>query len=352
MVKLIFTPMIILDSLCLSSIHQQVYKALNLQEIFNGSTGSRLISGTHALHIEVENQLAHFHNAESALLFNSGYDANLGLFSAILQKGDIVLFDELAHASIRDGLQMSLAKAYKFKHNDLEHLENLLEKFASKNQTIYISVESIYSMDGDKADLKSIVSLCKKHQAFLIVDEAHSNGVYGTKGNGLVCELGLEDFVFARVHTFGKALGCHGAVVLGSKELRAYLINFSRAFIYTTAIPLHSVLTIKYAYEELLNTKQIEQLKKNIQLFKNLILTHHLSDKFIPSDSAIHCCVISGNDSVKAASQTLNKKGFQIKPILSPTVKKGEERIRICLHSYNTETEITALVFSLKALIQ
>jgi 8-amino-7-oxononanoate synthase len=307
----------------------------------NGSTGSRLVSGTHMLHEIVEKKLSEFHNTEAALLFNSGYDANLGLFSSILQKGDTVLYDELIHASIRDGIRLSNAKSYKFKHNSLKGLEKIFSKCEGN---IYIAVESIYSMDGDTAPLKEIANFSKKHKCYLIVDEAHSNGVFGTKGKGLVQELNLENDVFARVHTFGKALGCHGAVVLGSQELRDYLINFSRSFIYTTAASIHSIAVVYAAYQELENTDAIEKLKNNIQYFNTKISTNNLHALFIESTSAIHCCILSGNDKVKAVSKKLQTKGFDIKPILTPTVPKGEERLRICLHSYNTLEEIEELI--------
>ena len=332
-----------------TSIQNRAKKLLSKEKFTNGSTGSRLVSGTHELHGIVENKLAQFHNAEAALLFNSGYDANLGLFSSVLQKGDTILYDELIHASIRDGIRLSNASAYKFKHNSLKDLE---KKFSKAEGTTYIVVESIYSMDGDSAPLKEIVAFSQKNNCYLIVDEAHSNGVFGNKGRGLLQELNLENEVFARVHTFGKALGCHGAVVLGSQELRAYLINFSRSFIYTTAASLHSIAVIHAAYQELENTEAIEQLTKNIRYFNFKISQSKLKTKCIESTSPIHCCIISGNDIVKSVSSVLQTKGFDVKPIISPTVPKGTERLRICLHSYNTHQEIDTLITLLEHSLQ
>lgn len=307
----------------------------------NGSTGSRLVSGTHELHETVEKKISEFHKSETGLLFNSGYDANVGLFSSILQKGDTILYDELIHASIRDGIRLSNAKAYKFKHNSLEDLE---KKFSRCEGTIYIVIESIYSMDGDLAPIRDIVKFAKKNNCYLIVDEAHSNGVHGLKGKGLIYELQLCDEIFARVHTFGKALGCHGAIVLGSKRLKEYLINFSKSFIYTTAASLHSISVIDAAYTELEHTNEIEKLKQNIQYFNSKVLEKKLHTYFIKSTSPIHCCIISGNDMVKTVAKNLQEKGFDIKPILSPTVPKEEERLRICLHSYNSYEEIDELL--------
>ena len=310
----------------------------------NGSTGSRLVSGSHQLHEVVEKQLAAFHNSSAALLFNSGYDANLGFFSCIPQKGDTILFDELIHASIRDGIRLSNAKSYKFKHNSTEDLE---KKIAKSEGDVYVIVESIYSMDGDSAPLEKIAKLCELNNCYFVIDEAHSNGVFGESGAGLVQELQLENKVFARIHTFGKALGCHGAVILGSDNLRSYLINFSRSFIYTTAASLHSVATIKAAYDELTTTDSIQKLKKNINYFTSKISELDLLGNFIDSNSAIHCCIISGNDPIKKLANKLQIEGFDIKPILSPTVPKGEERLRICLHSYNTFKEIDNLLLAL-----
>lgn len=322
-------------------IQKKAVELLGKYHYKNGSTGARLLSGNHPLHELVETQLANFHKTEAALLFNSGYDANVGLFSAILQKGATVLYDELIHASIRDGIRLSPAKAFKFKHNSLE---DLLKKRNKASGTVFIAVESVYSMDGDSAPLKELVNFSIENNCFLIVDEAHSNGVFGENGSGILQDLNLENKVFARVHTFGKALGCHGAAVLGSKELKEYLVNFSRAFIYTTASSLHSVAVISAAYQELYTSEDSAALKKNILFFKEEILKNELQHLFVESDSAIQCCLIPGNKKVKGIAAALQKKGYQLKPILSPTVPKGKERLRFCLHSYNIKEEIAEVL--------
>ncbi|WP_130286184.1 aminotransferase class I/II-fold pyridoxal phosphate-dependent enzyme [Aquimarina brevivitae] len=305
----------------------------------NGATGSRLLTGNHELYAKAEEMIAAFHNAESALIFNSGYDANLGLFSSVLQKGDIILYDELIHASIRDGIQMSNAKGYKFRHNDLEDLQKKLKKH-QRDTEIYVVTESVFSMDGDSPDLALISKLCQSHKAHLIVDEAHAVGIFGKEGRGLVQELNLEAEVFARINTFGKAIGCHGAAILGSEKLISYLVNYARSFIYTTGLPPHSLATIYSAYLQLRETTDIVQLKRNITYFKEAAKTLGICDIFIESTSAIQCCLISGNAAVKALAESLQQRGFDVKPILSPTVPKGKERLRFCLHSYNTPEEI------------
>ncbi len=306
-----------------------------------GSTGSRLISGNSRFCEELEDRIAKFHHAKAGLIFNSGYDANLGIFSSIPQRTDTILFDQLAHASIRDGIRLSFAHAFPFKHNDVEDFKKRLE-MATGN--IFVAVESIYSMDGDAAPLIEISELCVRHGANLIVDEAHATGIFGEKGAGKVIGLGLEDVTFARLYTFGKALGSHGAIVIGSPTLRSYLINYARSFIYTTALPFHSLLSIKCAYNLLeSNSDELVELKNRILYFKEKI-NPDLRRQMIESDSAIQCVIIPGNENVKSVAQEIQQAGFDVRPILHPTVPRGSERIRICLHAFNTEEEIDGMV--------
>ena len=318
----------------------------------NGSTGSRLLSGNYEFYNEVEAMLCEFHNCESSLIFNSGYNANLGFFSSVPQRGDIILYDEYIHASIRDGISMSHAKSYKFKHNNLDHLDEMLKRVQHDESVIYIVTESVFSMDGDSPDLVSLINISKKYNAFVVIDEAHATGVFGEKGVGLIQELGLENQVFARLITFGKALGSHGAAILGSNELTEYLVNFARSFIYTTALPPHTLMTIKSVYMELPKTHEISKLHNNITFFKAEIIKNKIQHHFINSNSAIQCCLVFGNENVKALSNQLLKKGFDVKPILSPTVPAGEERLRFCLHSFNSEKEIKDILQLLASLLK
>jgi 8-amino-7-oxononanoate synthase len=301
----------------------------------NGATGSRLLSGNSDFCESLENEIAQFHGAEAGLIFNSGYDANLGLFSSIAQRGDTIITDELIHASIIDGARLSYANRYIFKHNDINSLEDKL-KHAKGN--IYIAVESIYSMDGDVAPLKEIIAIAALYNAHVIVDEAHAVGVFN---KGLVNELGLVNDVFARLITFGKALGTHGAIVLGNKMLRQYLINFARSFVYTTAAPFHQLASVKMAYQLLGESAQEQQaLTHNIGLFKSQLKGNK---NLIGSNSAIQGIIISGNEQTSHLATTIQNAGFDVRPILSPTVPSGTERLRICLHSYNTAEEIIKL---------
>ena len=339
------------------TIFDATHQFLVAQHIkLNGATGSRLLSGNHDLYGLLEKQLADVHQSEAALVFNSGYDANIGFFSSVPQRGDVILYDELIHASIRDGIQISNAKAYKFKHNDLEELASLLERHSQGTDTpneVYVVTEAVFSMDGDTPDLLAMSKMTEQYAAFLVVDEAHSVGVFGAKGVGKVQELGLEKKVFARIVTFGKALGCHGAVVLGSDELKAYLVNFSRSLIYTTGLAPHAVATIKMAYDSLTRGSAEarfaqQQLQENITFFRSEITRLALTTNFIESTSAIHCCLIPGTLKTKAISQELQEKGFDVKAILAPTVAVGHERLRFCLHAYNSKEEITKVLENLR----
>lgn len=313
-----------------------------------GSTGSRLISGNTTLAEELEQKLADFHQAEAALLFNSGYDANLGFWSAIAGPEDTLITDALVHASMIDGVRLSKAKRMIFRHNDLAHLAELLNQ-AQGN--IFIGTESIFSMDGDRAPLAEICQLAQSYHAAVIVDEAHSNGILGPKGRGFVVEQGLEQAVFARVQTFGKAVGRHGAIVLGSHVLKQYLLNFARSFVFTTALPPQSMHAIDEAYQQI-HQADVERQKlfKNVQAFVSL--RERSPWAWLKSDSWIQSVIIPGNQAVRLVAERLTEAGFAVKAIVSPTVAAGKERIRICLHSFNSQGEIEALMHHLQALYQ
>lgn len=318
-----------------------------LQPLNNGSGGSRLLSGNTVYTEETESYVASFHNAEAGLIFNSGYDANVGLLSSLGQKGDTFVCDELIHASLIDGARLTHANRYTFRHNDLIDLE---AKLKVAKGVIYVIVESVYSMDGDIAPLQLISNLCKFYQANLIVDEAHATGVFGKHGVAVVQSLNLERDIFARIITFGKAIGCHGAIVLGSSSLREYLINFARSFVYTTAAPLQNVISVRCAYKMLETFDYAVEFQKKIALFSSLIRKQDLTEITV-SPGAIQTIIFPGNSNVRNAAAKLQANGFDVRPILSPTVSEGKERLRICLHLYNTDEEIENLVLHLKTLI-
>jgi 8-amino-7-oxononanoate synthase len=311
----------------------------------NGATGSRLISGNLNYTEDLEQIIAAFHNSEAGLLFNSGYDANVGLFSSLPQRGDTIITDELIHASIIDGARLSYANRYTFNHNNMESLE---AKLRAAKGNCYVVVESVYSMDGDSPPFFEILALTEKYNAHLIVDEAHAVGLYK---KGLINHLNLENGVFARVVTFGKALGCHGAIILSSNSLREYLINFARSFIYTTAAPFHQLATIKMAYELLDKSEvEIDLLKYKISLFKKLLRNNDLYP-LLPSESTIQCILLKSNEKAKLIAAQLQSTGLDVRAILSPTVQQGAERVRICIHAFNTDEEIYLLTNTLNTLI-
>lgn len=306
----------------------------------NGATGSRLLSGNNPYTEEVEQKLAAIFKTESALIFNSGYAANQAVLSSIPQKGDTILYDELAHACIRDGARLSLASRFPFLHNNLNDLEDRLKR-AQGN--IFIAVESIYSMDGDQCPLKELIALAEKYNATIILDEAHSTGIMGKNGAGFAVSQGLEEKIPIRIYTFGKAMGVHGACVAGSKTLIDYLINFARTFIFTTAPSPHSIASIDCSFEFLASHPELQiHLRDRVTLFNDI--SGNLKLQKLASDTQIQGIVIPGNETIKKVAEEFQANGFDVRPILSPTVAKGSERLRICLHTFNSSEEITQLI--------
>ena len=320
-----------------------------------GATGSRLLTGQSKACQLLEQKIAKFHNVESALIFNSGYDANLGLISSVARRGDLILFDEYIHASIRDAIKLSDAKSLKFRHNDLGHLTILLDKFSKEEQQeVYVITESVFSMDGDMPNLVELVKLIEvKSNVHLILDEAHALGTIGNRGEGLAQSLGLEGKIFARIVTFGKALGSHGAAVLGDFDLNQFLVNFARSFIYTTALPPHALQCISSGYDLLQQEqKTVQELQVLVQQFNRLVIQSGLKLRFRESVTPIQTCIIPDNTQVKKAALQLQELGYDIRPILSPTVPAGEERLRICLHSFNTPEDCEEMLMQLAKIIK
>jgi 8-amino-7-oxononanoate synthase len=311
-------------------------------DLSHGSTGSRLISGNSTEAEQLEAYLSAFHKFESCLLFNSGYAANVGLFSALSQKDVTFCYDELIHASVRDGLRMGFGKSYSFRHNDVNDLQEKLSRDSSAVK--FIAVESLYSMDGDIAPLKEICDVAMKHDSAVIVDEAHSTGVFGDRGEGLVVELGLSEKIFARLHTFGKAMGCHGAVIGGSNVLREFMVNYCRSFIYSTFLPPADIHAIRESYKHLEgNPSLITELRSRIELFRSLTGS--------TNEGPIQIIPVNDRSKALEASRFLKSKGFFVKAVLSPTVPAGTERLRICLHTYNTDEEIAELYVHIQSAI-
>jgi 8-amino-7-oxononanoate synthase len=310
-------------------------------ELLTGSTGSRLISGNSFIVTETENFIAKEHQYESALLFPSGYNANLALFSTLLQRHDTIIIDEKVHRSVHDACKMSNCRKLKFKHNNCDHLESILKRQKGK---VYIAIESLYSMDGDIAPLPEIAQLAEKYNAELIVDEAHAFGVFGY---GLVEQLQLQKKVLATVVTYGKALGTHGAAIFTNNLIKHYLVNFASPFIYTTSSHDFLWMSIFKGYHFLSrNCKLLTQLQENIKIFREQKIKTPSHE-----NSAIQAVIIPDNDQLKALRNTLSDQGFLTYAIFSPTVKEGTERLRICLHSFNKTEEIIGLTKIIKDFI-
>jgi len=326
----------------LAAMIEEEYKE---QHSLCGSTGSRLLTGNCSYYEQVEKELAVIYRGESALLANSGFDMNIGLFAALPQPGDYVVYDELMHNSAREGMKLSRGTSISFKHNDVRDLKTKLEALGPAN--IIVAVESVYSMDGHCAPLEEIVSICDQFNANLVVDEAHGVGVFGAQGEGLVVKLNLESKVFCRVYTFGKAPGVHGAVLVGPKALRDYMINYCKPLIYSTSLPMHSVCSIRASHERMRTECLLRQrhLYLLVQHFTDYIRNSPtLSINALDSPSAIQGVIVPGNEKVVRVSNFLKAKGWNVLPIRSPTVPKNSERLRIILHFHNSIDQLNGLL--------
>lgn len=318
-----------------------ISEAIENRQLPNGATGSRLLTGNHPVYHQLEQHLADFFKAPAALLFNSGYTANLALISTVPQRGDTVLYDKSIHACIKDGSRLSTAKCLSFSHNDSVDLD---KKLAKSEGNKYVVIESLYSMDGDYPPADAILKVARKHQAYVIVDEAHTTGWLGPRGSGWAVDQGIDKEIFSRVHTFGKAFGLHGACVVGSQELIDYLINFSRPFIFTTAMTPHAAVSIDCALTLLKQEIAAkEQLLNNIEYYLQQVSNLDLN-KSVNSNSPIQWILTPGNQMAINISEHLKRMGLEVFPILSPTVPEGKERLRICLHAFNTREQISALI--------
>jgi len=324
-----------------SKIRSELIKFLNSQPSL-GSTGSRLISGDSSLHQDLESFIATTFRSESALLFGSGYLANLGLMTALGSlKGAEFFSDEYNHASLIDGMRLTKSKIHIFNHNNLNHLEELL---LQNNANIKIIVtESVFSMKGDSPDFTQLLALAEKFHAFLVFDEAHATGVCGKNGLGLISNITSSTHQIASIHTGGKALGAYGAFIVCNNNLRDLMINKSRSFIYSTALPPIILHQLYLALIEIQNQNQKIQLEKNIIQLKEFFKEF----KLVWNHSHIGFVSIPTNEKAIAASEYLLNRGLHVRAIRSPTVPPGHEGLRITLKSFHNETELRLLAESL-----
>ncbi|KAF2970123.1 hypothetical protein GQX73_g3423 [Xylaria multiplex] len=329
-----------------------------------GSGGSRLLDGNSAFCEYLEHKLSGFHSSEAALLFNSAYDANIGLISCVPGTRDVILYDSLIHASIHDGMRLSRAtKKIHFEHSSIIQDTGRSSVWGDSDQqvrcgesNVFICVEALYSMDGDITDLEYVSNVVKallpRGNGYIIVDEAHSIGILGDGGRGLVCQLGLQDQVWARVIGFGKAMGSAGGAVLCSSVARLYLINYARTLIYTTAMSFLSLASISAAYDYMTSgeaDKRRKQLTMLIQYCHDKFKS--LDQRLRPSAALLRMPRSPPRSPIiplftsypKSLARHCQISKFMIRAIVAPTVPKGQERVRICLHASNTIEQVDGL---------
>lgn len=289
------------------------------------SCSSRLLTGNHSEYQHLEHSLGVLFGCDKkALVFPSGYHVNVGILPAISTKGTLIIADKLVHASIIDGLRLSAATVERYNHNDMNHLRRILEKYRADFSDCIIVTESIFSMDGDIADLQSIVDLKKEFDTMLYVDEAHAFGVRGNRGEGVLGEMGLLNEADIIVATFGKACASMGAFCMTSEILRSYLVNFCRSMIFTTGLPPINVAWSRFIVDKL---PQMESLRRHLS---------EISEKFsqtldIQTDSHIVPYIVGSNEATVALAAELRQRGFYVLPIRYPTVPKGKARLRLSL---------------------
>lgn len=284
-----------------------------------GSASARLLTGTLPVYKELEALISKLFETDATLIFNSGYHANVGINSSLAGIGDVIFSDKLNHASIIDGMQLAKGKFFRYKHNDMENLEMLLKRERNNFKNAVIVSESVFSMDGDIADLVKLTELKKKYNCILVLDEAHAFGVFGEKGLGVCEELQIIKDVDLIVGTFGKAIGSMGAFVTGKKVLIDYLINKARSFIFSTALPPINIAFSKWIIENKLPYTYDDRMAM-------LNLGRRLG-----SESHIIPVIVGENDKTLELSNILYKNGYFTLPIRPPTVPQGTSRLRLSL---------------------
>jgi 8-amino-7-oxononanoate synthase len=316
-------------------IHHWLQQNMDPKLLTHGNGASRLLGGNSALITQTENYIAQFHNAEAAMLFSNGYMANYALIATLAQKNDIILYDQLIHASLRAGIKASLANSYSFEHNNINDAVKKLSQIKCEG-TIFIVSETVFSMDGDLANLDHLVQFANSCNGVLIIDEAHALGVIGNQGQGLVQHVNAINNVPIRIYTYGKAAGVHGAAIVANQTIINYLVNFCKPFIYSTAMANNQAAAILASYHVFPNCHaQRQQLQNNISHYKKVV--------GVAMPTAIQQIVVPGNQAVINKAAQLAQQGIGVLPVRYPTVAKGTERIRVILHSYNTTNQINNL---------
>ena len=314
-----------------------------IQQRGTGSGASRLITGSSDLHAALEREIAAWKSTDTAVLFNSGYQANIGVLGALTKSCDRIFYDARSHASLLDGIRLSRATPHEFRHNDLAHLAELLCQYDSPGIRAIVT-ESVFSMDGDLAPLVQLIELAIAHDCLLVVDEAHAIGAFGPQGAGLCAQLGLTSDLLIQVGTCGKALGSFGAYVACHRTVATLLRNRARSFIYTTALPPATLAATQAAIRYLSGNDDRQQ-----QLHRN---RRHLENRLgVSTTSQIFPLVLGQSAAAVAASQQLFQQGFWVQAIRPPTVPNGTARLRISLSSTHTPDQIDRLCTALAPFI-
>ena len=313
-----------------------------IKELGCGAGASRLISGSMLAHEKLETLLAQFKKTESALVFPTGYHANLGTLSALMGQDDIIFSDALNHASIIDGCRLSGANIKVFRHRDMDHLRNLLKECTAYRHRLIV-VDTVFSMDGDIAPLSDIVGLAKTYNAWVMVDEAHATGVFGPTGAGVVEKLGLSRDIDIQMGTLGKALGCMGAYVAGNRDLIELLTNRSRGFIYTTAL-LPSAAATALAALKLIQQEPIRRIRlmDNVSLLREDL--SQLGFNLGPSSSQIIPVLIGSESTTLSLQEELFNRGIWGQAVRPPTIPMGTSRIRLTPMATHTKSQLRQVV--------
>jgi 8-amino-7-oxononanoate synthase len=311
-----------------------------------GAGASRLVSGTSALHAELEERLARFKNTEASLVFNSGYAANTGIISAITGQGDLILSDSLNHASIIDGCRLSKARVSVYRHKDMNHLEELLRQERSVGRRLIVT-DGVFSMDGDITPLPELVFLAEKFDAILMVDDAHAVGVLGEAGRGTAEYFGLEDRVHIQMGTLGKALGSFGAYAAGMRDLIDFLMNRSRSFVYSTALP-PAVCAASIAAIEIV--ERDTQLRRKLWANRDRFLSglSQIGISCRTSETPIIPVEIGDSEKALTAAGRLLEYGVYVAAIRPPTVAEGSARLRITVTASHSHNDIDSALYALK----
>ncbi|RKX62696.1 MAG: 8-amino-7-oxononanoate synthase [Thermodesulfobacteriota bacterium] len=313
-----------------------------------GARASRLMSGDLEIHHRLESAIAALKGKEAGLLFGSGYLANTGIIPALCGRNDVIYSDRLNHASIVDGVLLSRARFCRFRHNDMNHLEDLLKSHKSRYRKALIVVESVYSMDGDQAPVSELLELRGRYGAMLMIDEAHATGVFGAKGEGIISQAGAES-VDVILSTFGKALGGYGAFVAVSNRMKQFLLNRAKTFIFSTALP-PAVIGANLAAVKLLE-EEPERRTRVCELASELrrALKEDLGFINTPSESQIVPMMVGDSQGALSLAESLRDAGFFVKAIRPPTVPEGTARLRLSVTANHSLKDVRQLLEALSS---